>query len=63
MKNKNILNTGSNFRASLTEMSVLLDVLNIAKRKGYMVLDQVSQPTPEPKSAIQLASKKRVSSF
>lgn len=46
-------------KASLTEMSVLLDVLNIAKRKNYMVLDQVSQPAPDPKTALQLASKKQ----
>ena len=44
-------------------MSVLLDVLNIAKDKRYMVLDQISQPAPDPKTAVQLASKKRVSIF
>ncbi|XP_070578830.1 mediator of RNA polymerase II transcription subunit 17-like [Ptychodera flava] len=46
-------------RTALTEVSVLSDVLNIAKEKRYMVLDPVSQDTPQPKPAIQLLSKKK----
>ncbi|XP_062619773.1 mediator of RNA polymerase II transcription subunit 17-like [Saccostrea cucullata] len=48
-------------RASHTEMSVLLDILNIAssKEKRYMVLDPVQQNAPDPKLAIQLMSKRR----
>ena len=41
-------------------MSVLLDVLNIAREKHYMVLDAVQQEPPEPKLAFQLIAKKKV---
>ncbi|XP_060062888.1 mediator of RNA polymerase II transcription subunit 17-like [Ylistrum balloti] len=41
-------------KGALTEMSVLLDVLNITKEKRYMILDQVSQPPPDPKTQLQL---------
>lgn len=47
-------------RASLTEMSVLLDVLNIVKEKRYMVLDPVQTDPPESKTAMHLLSKKKV---
>lgn len=52
----------SNFlvRSALTEICVLGDVLNIAKEKRYMVLDQVSRETPEPKRIAQMLSKKKV---
>ena len=42
-------------------MSVLYDVLNIAKEKRYMVLDPVSQDPPENKSAMHMVSKRKVS--
>ena len=42
-------------------MSVLFDVLNIAKEKRYMVLDPVSQDPPENKSAMHMVSKRKVS--
>ncbi|KAL3873203.1 hypothetical protein ACJMK2_036348 [Sinanodonta woodiana] len=52
-------NIRNKLKAALTEMSVLLDVLNIAKEKRYMLLDHVSQDAPEAKSAIQLMAKKK----
>jgi len=48
------------FRAAYTEMGVLLDVLNVAKEKKYMFLDHVQLETTEPKSAIHLMAKKKV---
>lgn len=50
------------YRTSLTEMSVLLDILNVSssKEKRYMVLDPVQQNAPDPKLAVQLMSKRRV---
>lgn len=47
-------------RAALTETSVLLDVLNIAKEKRYMVLAHVSQDSPEHKTGTNLMAKKKV---
>ena len=47
-------------RAALQETSVLLDVLNIAKEKRYMVLDPVSQDPPESKVGAHIAAKKKV---
>ena len=47
-------------RAALTEMSVLLDVLNIAREKRYMVLDPVSQDPPESKTGLYVVAKKKV---
>ncbi|KAH3845607.1 hypothetical protein DPMN_087889 [Dreissena polymorpha] len=47
-------------RTAYTEVGVLLDVLNIAKEKKYMVLTHVQQDTSEPKSAVQLLAKKKV---
>ena len=44
-------------------MSVLYDVLNIAKEKRYMVLDPVSQDPPENKSAMHMVSKRKVNLF
>ncbi len=41
-------------------MSVLLDVLNIAREKHYMVLDPVQTEPPEAKLAFQLLAKKKV---
>lgn len=46
-------------RAMLTEVSVLVDVLNIAKEKHYMVIDPVSQDVPEPKPVVALLQKKK----
>lgn len=46
-------------RSALTEVSVLLDVLNIAKEKRYMVLDAVSQDPPETKLVATLLAKKK----
>ena len=48
-------------RQASTEMSVLFDVLNIAKEKRYMVLDPVSQDPPENKSTMHMVSKRKVS--
>nr|KAG5714580.1 hypothetical protein BaRGS_007026 [Batillaria attramentaria] len=44
---------------NLTEMSVLLDVLNLVKEKQYLVADPVSQDPIETKPAIQLLAKKK----
>ena len=41
-------------------MSVLYDVLNIAKEKRYMVLDPVSQDPPENKATMHMVSKRKV---
>ncbi|XP_013784547.1 mediator of RNA polymerase II transcription subunit 17-like [Limulus polyphemus] len=46
-------------RSALTEISVLVDVLNIAKEKRYMVLDPVSQDPPEVKNVAILVAKKK----
>ncbi|KAI0208048.1 Mediator of RNA polymerase II transcription subunit 17 [Lamellibrachia satsuma] len=46
-------------RMALTEMSVLQDVLNIAKQKHYMVLDTVSADAPETRSGLHLCAKKK----
>ncbi|XP_052769544.1 mediator of RNA polymerase II transcription subunit 17-like isoform X1 [Mya arenaria] len=50
-------------KTSLTEIGVLLDVLNIAKEKKYMAIVQVQQDTSEPKSALQLLAKKKAISL
>ena len=42
-------------------MSVLYDVLNMAKEKHYMVTDPVSQDPPELKASLQMLAKKKVS--
>lgn len=57
-----ITNKIFSYRTSLTEMSVLLDILNVSssKEKRYMVLDPVQQNAPDPKLAVQLMSKRRV---
>ncbi|BFZ07539.1 hypothetical protein BsWGS_10578 [Bradybaena similaris] len=44
---------------SLTEISVLYDVLNIVKEKHYMVTDPVSQDPPELKASLQMLAKKK----
>ena len=41
-------------------MSVLLDVLNIAREKRYMVLDPVNQDPPESKTGMYVVAKKKV---
>ena len=41
-------------------MSVLVDVLNVAKEKRYMVLDPVVQEPPEARNAMHLMGKKKV---
>ncbi|XP_048259239.1 mediator of RNA polymerase II transcription subunit 17-like isoform X1 [Haliotis rufescens] len=46
-------------KSSLTEISVLLDVLNLAKEKRYMVAENVSQESPDQKASLQLLSKKK----
>lgn len=43
-----------------TEVSVLLDVINIAKEKRYMVIDPVSVDPPDPKPIVVLLQKKKV---
>lgn len=48
------------YRTALTEVSVLLDVLNVAKEKKYMVLDPVTQDPPDPRNGVHLLAKKRV---
>ena len=50
-------------RSSLTEMSVLCDVLHITKQKHYMVLDPVTQETPEPKTGLYVVAKKKVNNL
>ncbi|XP_064623431.1 mediator of RNA polymerase II transcription subunit 17-like isoform X2 [Lineus longissimus] len=50
-------------KASLSEVSVLLDVLAIARQEKYMVLDPVSQePTDTKVGALLMAKKKGLSS-
>jgi mediator of RNA polymerase II transcription subunit 17 len=49
----------SKLKNSLTEMSVLLDVIRIAKDKRYLVLDPVSQDPQEYKPINLLVSKKK----
>lgn len=49
----------SKLRHALTEVSVLCDVLTIAKQKHYMVLDPVSQDPPEHKPVAMLIAKKK----
>ncbi|XP_014675300.1 PREDICTED: mediator of RNA polymerase II transcription subunit 17-like isoform X2 [Priapulus caudatus] len=46
-------------RHSLTEASVLLDVLNIAKEKRYMLLDPIQQEPPESRMFTQVLGKKK----
>ncbi|XP_015924688.1 mediator of RNA polymerase II transcription subunit 17 [Parasteatoda tepidariorum] len=46
-------------RSMLTEVCVLVDVLNISKEKHYMVLDPVSQDPPDPKPFVVLLQKKK----
>ncbi|CAH1791453.1 unnamed protein product, partial [Owenia fusiformis] len=46
-------------KAALTEMNVLLDILNIAKEKRYMVLDPVQQEPQEQKIGGYLQAKKK----
>ena len=41
-------------------MSVLQDILTIAKQKKYMVLDAVSPDTPESKAGMHMLAKKKV---
>lgn len=50
-------------RGALSEMSVLLDVISIAKNKNYLVLDPVSQEPSEYKPIHSLVAKKKVSSL
>ena len=40
---------------------MLLDVIEIAREKKYMVLDPVSQDPPDPKPIVQLIVRKKVS--
>ncbi|XP_074660283.1 mediator of RNA polymerase II transcription subunit 17-like [Tubulanus polymorphus] len=46
-------------KASLTEVSVLLDVINVAREKKYMVLDPVQSDPPDAKTAVQMIGKKK----
>lgn len=46
-------------RSALTEISVLLDVLTIAKEKSYLVLDPILQESPEQKPIVNLVAKKK----
>ncbi|KFM59411.1 Mediator of RNA polymerase II transcription subunit 17, partial [Stegodyphus mimosarum] len=46
-------------RSMLTEVCVLVDVLNIAKEKRYMVIDPVHQEAPDPKPMVVLLQKKK----
>ncbi|KAL3225113.1 hypothetical protein MRX96_004694 [Rhipicephalus microplus] len=46
-------------RSSLMEVSVLCDVLSIARQKHYLVLDPVSQEPPEHRSVAVLVAKKK----
>lgn len=43
-----------------TEVSVLVDVLNIAKEKRYLAVDPVSNDPPEPRPLVVLLQKKKV---
>ncbi|KAH7931912.1 hypothetical protein HPB49_025783 [Dermacentor silvarum] len=46
-------------RSALTEVSVLCDVLGIARQKHYLVLDPVSQEPPEHRPVAVLVAKKK----
>ena len=48
------------FRNTLTNLSVLVDVLNVAHNKKYLSLDPVSQHEVPPKPAVRLLSKRKV---
>lgn len=52
-------NVRNKLKSAFTEVSVLLDVLNIAKDKKYMVLDPVSQDPLEYKPLAALIAKKK----
>ena len=52
--------TLSAFRSALTEMSVLLDVLNITKERRYMVLDPVQPPQQDTRMTFHMIGKKKV---
>lgn len=43
-----------------TEVSVLVDVLNITKEKRYLAIDPVSCDPPEPRPLVVLLQKKKV---
>ncbi|XP_070179777.1 mediator of RNA polymerase II transcription subunit 17-like isoform X2 [Littorina saxatilis] len=49
----------NHLKCGLTEMSVLLDVLNLVKEKQYLVADPASQDTPDTRPAVQLLAKKK----
>ncbi|KAG8180030.1 hypothetical protein JTE90_026632 [Oedothorax gibbosus] len=46
-------------RSMYTEVSVLVDVLNIAKEKRYLAIDPVSNDPPEPRPLVVLLQKKK----
>ena len=48
------------FRNTLTNLSVLVDVLSVAHDKKYLSLDPVSQTEAPPKPAVRLLSKRKV---
>lgn len=48
-------------RSSLTELSVLGDILTIAQKKQYLVLDPVQTEPNDPKLPAVLMYKKKVS--
>lgn len=50
-------------RSALTEVSVLCDVLGIARQKHYLVLDPVSQEPSEHRPVAVLVAKKKVALF
>eukprot|EP00112_Aurelia_sp_Birch-Aquarium-sp1_P015652 Seg3491.3 transcript_id=Seg3491.3/GoldUCD/mRNA.D3Y31 product="Mediator of RNA polymerase II transcription subunit 17" protein_id=Seg3491.3/GoldUCD/D3Y31 len=50
----------SKLRNALSEVSVLLDVLQVMKEKKYLVLEPVSQNAEPPKQVVQMMGKRKV---
>lgn len=48
------------FRNALSEVCVLLDVLQVMKEKKYLVLEPVSQNPEPPKQVVQMIGKRKV---
>lgn len=47
-------------RSAATEISVLVDILNIAREKHYMILDPVPQELTDVKPMATIYSRKKV---
>ena len=50
-------------RNALSEVCILLDVLQVMKEKKYLVLEPVSQNPEPPKQVVQMIGKRKVLSY